>query len=130
MPLLTTHQRINAGLAEDARNIAAHLAAAAHKANGMVQTMLDLDDAALTNWLNSQAPQETLGLFAAHGQLGEALNAALTVAHAVLESSGLTAPETSVDIRSVAEKLASKGRVLGFDNGVFSVTTPPPADPE
>lgn len=130
MPLLTQNQRLNATLAEDARNIAAHLQAAAHKANGMVKTMLDLDDTDLTSWLNSQQPAETLALFGAHGQLGEALNAAATVAHAVLESSGLSAPDTAVDIRSVADKLAAQGRVLDFTNGVFTVTTPPPAEPD
>lgn len=129
MPLLTQNQRLNATLAEDARNIAAHLQAAAHKANGMVTTMLALDDAALTDWLNSQPPQDTLELFGAHGLLGEAVNGALTVAHAVLESSGLTVPEVSVDVRSVAEKLAARGRVLDFTDGVFSVTTPLPSVP-
>jgi len=130
MPLLTQNQRLNATLADDARNIAAHLAAASSRANGMVTTMLSLDDAALTDWLNSQPPQETLALFGAHGQLGDALNAALAVAHAVLESSGLPATDASVDVRSVPEKLADRGRIFAFEDGVFSVVTPPAPEPE
>lgn len=129
MPLLTQNQRLNATLADDAKNIAAHLSAASSRANGMVTTMLALDDEALTGWLNSQPPQDTLDLFSAHGQLGEALNGAIAVAGAVLQSSGLSAPSALVDIRSVAEKLASQGRVLGFDDGVFAVSTPEP-EPE
>jgi hypothetical protein len=131
MPLLTQNQRLNATLADDARNIAAHLAAASSRANGMVVTMLSLDDAALTDWLNSQPPAETLALFGAHGQLGEALNGALQIAGAVLAASGLPAPTGSVDVRSVPEKLADQGRVFGFDAeiGLFSITTPPPPDP-
>lgn len=130
MPLLTQNQRLNATLADDARNIAAHLAAAINRANGMVTTMLSLSDADLTAWLNSQQPADTLALFGAHGQLGTALNGAITVAGAVLVSSGLPAPDAVVDVRSVADKLASQGRVLGFADGVFSVTTPPPQEAE
>jgi hypothetical protein len=131
MPLLTQNQRLNATLADDARNIAAHLAAASSRANGMVATMLSLDDAALTDWLNSQPPQETLALFGAHGQLGEALNGALAIAGAVLAASGLPAPQTAVDVRSVPEKLSDQGRIFAFEDGVFSVVTPPPViEPE
>lgn len=130
MPLLTQNQRLNASLADDAVNIAAHLAAASTRANGMVTTMLSLDDAALTDWLNSQPPEETLALFGAHGQLGEALNGALAIAGAVLAASGIDAPSASVDVRSVPEKLAERGRIFAFENGVFSVVTPPPPEPE
>jgi hypothetical protein len=131
MPLLTQNQRLNATLADDARNIAAHLAAASARANGMVATMLSLDDAALTDWLNSQPPEETLALFVAHGQLGEALNGALAIAGAVLAASGIDASSGLVDVRSVPEKVADQGRIFAFENGVFSVTTPPPViEPE
>jgi hypothetical protein len=130
MPLLTQNQRLNAQLADEARDIAAHLSAAAVKANNMVGIMLALSDADLTDWLNSQPPQETLALFGAHGQLGEAVNGAITIAGAVLSASGLPAPAASVDIRSVAEKLAAQGRVLDFTDGVFTVSTPPTADLE
>jgi hypothetical protein len=126
MPLLTQNQRLNASLADDARNIAAHLSAASSRANGMVSTMLSLDDEALSDWLNSQPPEETLALFGAHGQLGEALNGALAIAGAVLAASGIDAPSGTVDVRSVPEKVADQGRIFGFENGVFSVTTPPP----
>ena len=130
MPLLTQNARLNAALADDARNITAHLAAASNRANGMVSTMLALDDEALSAWLNSQSPEETLALFGAHGQLGEALNGALAIAGAVLAASGLPAPDGFVDVRSVPEKLAERGRIFAFEDGVFSVTTPPPPEPE
>lgn len=136
MPLLTQNQRLNAYLLDETKNIAAHQAASAQCANRIAETMLKLDDAALTDWLNSQSTDEpqpgaaTLALFASHGQLGESINAALTLAGAVLSASGLPAPTNTVDVRSVADKLAAHGRVLGFTNSVFSVTTPAPPEPE
>lgn len=129
MPLLTQNQRLNAALADDAHNIAAHLSAAATRANGMVTTMLVLDDAALTDWLNSSPSVEVDELFDAHQQLGNAINTAATVSVAVLAASGISAPVTVIDVRSMADKLAAHGRTLSFVDGVFAVTTPaPPAE--
>lgn len=126
MPLLTPLQQIDAQLAETARSAANHLANAAVYANRMVFAMLALDDEALTAWLNSRPPEETQALFAAHGQLGEAINAAATVAQSVLENA-VSIP--AVDTRSVPEKLAAARRVLAFD-GAFTVTTLPPEPAE
>jgi hypothetical protein len=129
MPLLTQNERLNAALAEKARNASAHLAAAAHEVNGMAELMLSLDDAALTEWLNHRPAEETLQKFTRHGILGEAINAGLGVSKLELEESGLPAPSATVDVRSVPEKLAARGRVFSADNGVFLVTTPPPPAP-
>ncbi len=131
MPLLTPIQSINAALAADARACASHLANASILTNRMVSAMLALDDAALTEWLNSQPPQDTTALFAAHGMLGEAINSAAQIAQSVLIESGVSVNIPQVDVRSVAEKLASNRRVLSFENGVFGVTTlPPEPEPE
>lgn len=130
MPLFDPIQLLNARIAADATDIAAHLAAASRKANGIVSTLLELEDSALTSWLNSQTPEETQALFGAHAQLGEALNAATATAAGVLAASGIQTAITLVDTRSVPEKLASKGRIFAFDGSVFSVSTPPPPEPE
>jgi len=131
MPLLTPNQKINSILADDAVNIASHLSAAAQRANSMVNATLSLDDEALTSWLNSQPPNEIMALFQSHYELGVAVNAAINLANAVLAESGIDAPTTTVDVRSVPEKLADKRRVFAFENGVFSVTTlPPEPEPE
>jgi len=131
MPLLTPNQKINSILADDAVNIASHLSAAAQRANSMVNATLSLDDEALTSWLNSQPPQEIGALFQSHYELGVALNSAITLAGAVLAESGIDAPTTTVDVRSVPEKLADKRREFAFENGEFFVTTlPPEPEPE
>jgi hypothetical protein len=131
MSLLSPTENINAALAEDAKNCALHLASAAVTANRMVSTIMRLDDAALSAWLNSRPPESTMAIFAAHGELGTALNHAITTAAAVLTGSGLPAPTESVDIRSVAEKLAAANRTLAFEDGIWSVETlPPPPAPE
>jgi hypothetical protein len=127
MPLLTATESINAAFAETARQCALHIASAASLANQMVSAAMALPDDELTAWLNSKQPAEMQDLFAAHGTLGTALNAA---AAAALPASGVTVAIPTVDVRSVAEKLASNGRVLVFTNGTFSVTTPPPVEPE
>jgi hypothetical protein len=131
MSLLTPTEQINAALADDAKNCALHLASAAVTANRMVTTIMRLDDAALTSWLNSRPPEATMAIFAAHGELGTALNHAITTAAEVLTGSGIPAPTESVDIRSVAEKLATANRTLAFEDGIWSVETlPPPPAPE
>lgn len=133
MPLLTENQRINASLAAKAENIASHLAAAAHAGNQLVQVALDLDDEALTDWLNSQPPADTLALFTAHGELGAALNGAIAVASAVLTESGIPAPSAAVDVRSVPEKLAEQYRAIELtEEGwqVIQLDRPPVPDAE
>jgi hypothetical protein len=91
----------------------------------MVTAMIALTDDQLTAWLNSQPREDVEALLAAHGQLGDAINAAATVAQAVLNESGMSANIPPVDVRSVAEKLAAQRRILSIDNGAFTVTTLP-----
>lgn len=123
MPLLTPLQQINASLAEDARIVAAHISAAAHSANQMVQRMLALDDEQLAAWLNSQG--DPTPLFTAHGQLGEALNTASSVADDVLTESGLPSNITTVDVRSVADKLADQYRAIELTESGWQVNQLP-----
>jgi ATP phosphoribosyltransferase regulatory subunit HisZ len=130
MPLLTPLQSINARLADDARQAANHIANASVIANRMVAAMLQLNDEQLTAWLNSQPPEYTKALFAAHGQLGSAINSAGDVAQAVLSESGVTVNIPAVDVRSVADKLADQRRVLSFVDGLFAVSTLPEPEPE
>jgi ABC-type transport system substrate-binding protein len=129
MSLLTPNEAINASLAADAKSAAQHIASAASLANRMVASMMQLNDHQLTAWLNSRDPADTMAIFAAHGQLGEAINGAATVASSVLSASGINYKIEPVDVRSVADKLAGAGRVLDFADGVWSVTTPPPPEP-
>jgi len=124
MPLLTATESINAAFAETARQCALHIASAASLANQMVSAAMALPDDELTAWLNSKPAADMTALFTAHGTLGTALNASA----AALPASGVTVTIPPVDVRSVADKLASAGRVLAFSNGAFSVTTTPIAE--
>lgn len=131
MPLLTPLQTINARLAGDASSAANHIANAAVLANRMSASMLALDDEQLTAWLNSQSRTDVEILLAAHGQLGQAINAAALVAQAVLNESGMSANIPPVDVRSIEDKLADQRRVLTYANGAFAVATlPPEPEPE
>ena len=131
MPLLTPLQTINARLAGDASSAANHIANAAVLANRMSASMLALDDEQLTAWLNSQSRTDVEILLSAHGQLGQAINAAALVAQAVLNESGMSANILPVDVRSIEDKLADQRRVLTYADGAFVVTTlPPEPEPE
>ena len=131
MPLLTPLQTINARLAGDASSAANHIANAAVLANRMSESMLSLNDEQLTAWLNSQSRTDVEILLSAHGQLGQAINAAALVAQAVLNESGMSANIPPVDVRSIEDKLADQRRVLTYANGAFTVTTlPPEPEPE
>jgi len=131
MSLLTPLTKINAALADDAKSCANHLASAAVHANRMVEQILQLSDDDLTEWLNSRPPQETAALFAAHGALGDHVNAATQTAAAVLQASGIRTASVLIDTRGTAEKLASQNRTLSMDGetGVFIVTTNPHPEP-
>jgi hypothetical protein len=127
---MTTH-RITADIDAAAQSIAAHLAACAALANRMHQIPLAADDATLTAWLNQQAPADTQALFAAHGQLGEIINAASQIAAGVLSQWGITPNISAVDVRSVPEKLADQRRTLDLTESGFVVTTlSPEPEPE
>ena len=129
MPLLTTTQLTNARIAELGQNIASHLAAAARAANEQTATAMALSDADLSDWLNAQGA-ELDALFAAHAELGQAINTASEVAVSTLSASGINAPAGIVDIRPVSEKLAAQNRQIQVVDGIFSVTTLPPETPQ
>lgn len=130
MPLLTKTQQIDASLAATAMQCANHLASAAVHVNRMVDAMLALSNEDLTEWLNSKHAADTLALFAAHSELGGAINTAATIAADTLSESGMEAAIPACDIRPVPEKLASQSRIFAFVDGVFSVTDAPTPEPE
>ena len=125
----TTH-RINSDLDSAAQNIANHLASAATLANGITQRVLSLPDDELALWLNSRTPEETLAMFTSHGQLGDAINAAGTVATATLVQWGLERAVPQVDVRPVPEKLAEQMRTIDLTETGWQVTRIAPPAPE
>ena len=129
MPLLTTTTKTNARIAELGSNIAAHLAAAATAANAIVANVLALDDVQLADWLNAQG-DELETLLGAHSQLGEAINNASGIASGILDASGLTTPATTVDLRSVTEKLAAQHRAIELTDSGWIVKPLPKPEPE
>lgn len=120
---MTTH-RITADIDADAQSIANHLASAAVLTNKMTERVLALSDADLTAWLNSQG--DPTPLFAAHGQLGEAINAAAQVATGTLNQWGLEPTIPTVDVRSVSQKLAAQNRAIVVDSSGWQVVPIPP----
>jgi hypothetical protein len=129
MPLLTPIQTINATLADEARQCANHIASASVAANRMTTVLLRLGNTELSDWLNSQPPQDIQELMSAHGQLGEALNQSATIGGEVLSSSGITVGIPTVDTRSLIDKLADTRRIVEMVDGKFVVSTLPPPEP-
>jgi hypothetical protein len=128
---MTIH-RINADHDALAQSIFNHLSSSAGLANSLTQTVLVLSDEQLAAWLNSKPLQEVQDLFAAHGALGEAINAAGEIAAATLAQWGIARPFPQVDVRSVAEKLANQYRAIELtENGwvVIELERPEP-EPE
>lgn len=124
---MTTH-RITSDIDGLAQQVANHLASAAVLTNKMTERVLALSDADLAAWLNSQG--DPTPLFTAHGQLGEAINAAAQVATDTLNQWGLEPTIPTVDVRSVPQKLAAQNRQIQVVDGIFSVTTLPPETPQ
>ena len=123
----TTH-RINSDLDSAAQSIANHLASCAVLANSITQRVLALTDDEIVAWLNAQG--DPTPLFTAHGQLGEAINAAATVAQTTLAQWGLTKDITTVDLRSVTEKLAAQHRAIELTESGWIVKPLPKPEPE
>lgn len=118
MAILTTAEQISAALDRKASELSAYVAAAVHTMNGMVTDLLELDDAALTEWLQANAAK--LGpMFDAHAANGEILNQLVAgIAQQTTISTDL------VDVRPVVAKLAAKGRVIDWQT--LTVSTPQP----
>ena len=128
MSLLTTTEATSASIASDAQRLAGFAAACVGLANSMAKHPLSLSAADLTEWLNAKPAEQRMGEFAAHAALGEALNATVAVAES---SMGLAEGSLGrVDVRPVADKLASQNRAMTFGADGFSVTDlpPPPAE--
>ena len=91
----------------------------------MVSILLNLDNEALQNWLNSQPMPDVFALFEAHKASGESLNASLVIVASLVEDSGLPAQYTPVDVRPFQEKLAAQGRQVTIVDGKFIVSAIP-----
>jgi hypothetical protein len=123
MSLLTPTESVTARIAADAEQLASYLASAIVLANRITGHALSLPTEQLNEWLNARPLDPRLAEFACHGDLGDALNDAATVAEVATGR-----PEGTlgrVDIRSVAEKLAEQGRSLVVEDGSFLVSQQP-----
>jgi hypothetical protein len=115
-------------LAADARRIAMHLSAAAAVANRQVQTLLALPPVVLAEWLNSRG-KDAAGMFAAHAEVGTALNVAAAAVEHILGAAA--PPMVRVDVRPFAEKLASRGlRLVMSDTGAVILPLEPASSDE
>jgi len=129
MSLLNSNQLVNSNIAECAVGCANHLASAAYHVNKIVTIALKLSNENLSSWLNSRSPQETSALFSAHALLGETVNNATELSHSILSESGITIEKVIIDIRPFAEKLLDQGRLINFEDGVFTVQNVPIPEP-
>jgi hypothetical protein len=130
MKLLNNIQRVNSNMADSAVSCSNHLASAAFHVNKIATIALKLSNEELEAWLNSRSPEETSILFSAHALIGEYINNAAALSKSILVESGLATENVSVDIRPFADKLKDQGRLVNFDNGVFTITNaPPPVSP-
>ena len=120
MAILTNNEQISATLERKASDLAAYVAAAVHTMNGMANDLLALDDATLTAWLQANAAK-LAPMFEAHAANGETLNQLV----AGVGQQTAIAPDL-VDVRTVAEKLASQGRVIDWQTLTVSTLPPEP----
>lgn len=123
MSLLTQIETTSAQIASDADNLAAHLQAAISITNQMSSKVLGLPTDNLNEWLNSRPFDQRLNEFAAHLDVGNKLNEVAIIAEMITgKSLGLLG---RVDVRSIAEKLAIRGKLLEIKDELFSVTDIP-----
>lgn len=115
--------RVNTDIDSSSQSIASHLVICARQANSITQSVVQLNDNDLAEWLNSRPPQASLEMFTNHGKLGKALNEASAIASAVLETWGLQPNIELVDVRSFDEKLAEQNRKVEFTDGTWVVST-------
>lgn len=120
--LLTPDQLTSAELLDATRSSFGLLNTSAAQANRMVSILLDLDNAGLESWLNSQPMPDVFALFEAHKASGESLNASLVIIAKLVKDSGLPAEYTEVDVRPFQEKLAAQKRQVEIIDGKFVVS--------
>ncbi len=123
--LLTPDQLTSAELLDATRSSLGLLATSAAQANRMVSILLNLDNSALQDWLNSQPMDDVFELFADHKNSGDALNASLAIVAKLVTDSGLPANYAPVDTRPFQEKLAAQGRQIQIIDGAFVVSVLP-----
>ena len=123
MSLITPQQKINVEFINDSQSLAAHLVAAANIANKQSSLLLSLDNDKLMAWLNDQPQEDLFALFTAHATLGNLLNQALDSIKEIMSQSEITTPQTRVDTRPFAEKLADNERIFSIDEeGKINIT--------
>jgi hypothetical protein len=132
MSLLTKNENTTASLSKGVDKIAGHITVAIKTTNKLALDLLALNNEDLVDWLNSKPVEQRMEEFAAHGLLGEYLNATAEK----LEEFITTSLER-VDTRSFREKLATYRRELSITQNGFSVVDMPlpvsvelPIDPE
>jgi hypothetical protein len=123
--LLTPDQLTSAELLDATRSSLGLLATSAAQANRMVSILLNLDNAALEAWLNSQPMDDVFALFADHKNSGDALNASLAIVAKLVTDSGLPANYTPVNTQPFEVKLAAQGRQVQIVDGAFVVSSLP-----
>lgn len=119
MPLALPTQKTDLAILEDTRAMARHAANYAILANRIVSTLLAMDDATLTGWLQGHAAEVNTFL-TRHATLGAGLNMANETLTATLTEVGDLPQIDQVDVRPFADKLAAKGLVI--DMATLTVT--------
>ena len=128
MSLLTPTESVQARIAADAEQLAAHLQNAVAIANRITGHALSLPTDQLNDWLNARPLEQRYEEFASHGDLGEALNDAASISE--MATGKREGALGRVDIRSVADKLAARGLTVEIVDGAFVVTDLPAPEPE
>jgi hypothetical protein len=120
MSLLTKNENTTATLAKGVDKISGHITVAIKTANKLALDLLALNNEDLVDWLNSKPVEQRMEEFAAHGLLGEYLNATAGIIEEFIPTS-----LERVDTRSFREKLATYRRELSITQNGFSVVDMP-----
>lgn len=122
MPLIQSPELLAASRIVDlVQNTRAHYGVCVGLLNSVTTEILALGNEDLAAFGNALGPAEMQALTTAHGQQGEAVNLLLAGVNGILAQSGIEPVTTSVDVRSLTEKLADQGREILMTDGVFSV---------
>jgi hypothetical protein len=122
MPLIPPAQITSVDLLARTQAAFSFLVTAASQMNQMSSDLLALDNAKLTDWLNSQTMADISKLFEAHAVSGAAVNQALATTSIQLSDSGVPSAYVPVDVRSFQDKLAAQGRKVESVDGKFIVS--------
>jgi hypothetical protein len=120
MSLLTKNENTTASLSKGVDKIAGHITVAIKTTNKLALDLLALNNEDLVDWLNSKPVEQRMEEFAAHGLLGEYLNATAGIIEEFIPTS-----LERVDTRSFREKLATYRRELSITQNGFSVVDMP-----